>query len=272
MTNTKFRKRALLSSVAMLLVALVALGSATFAWFTENPRVTATGIAAEAQTSTGLEIQTTTDQGFKDAALFMKEGTGLKLVPAYALQGESAITWLDTQAGTASLSAPKTGAVWASVTPYTAQDGQTTLSAAVYKESAEIRTKNGEDADIVLTNLTINLNQAAPAIKSGVTVLVAVNGVTKRVVKAGSAATLNYADAAATEAVKTASGTYPKETTNGVFSGSEALGPAGSGASGHPTLTVDVYVYLDGTDENVKTDNALAGALLDSINMTFEKA
>ena len=30
MTNTKFRKRALLSSVAMLLVALVALGSATF--------------------------------------------------------------------------------------------------------------------------------------------------------------------------------------------------------------------------------------------------
>ncbi len=37
MTNTKFRRRALVSSIAMLLVALVALGSATFAWFAENP-------------------------------------------------------------------------------------------------------------------------------------------------------------------------------------------------------------------------------------------
>ncbi len=56
MTNTKFRKRALLSSVAMLLVALVALGSATFAWFTSNPDAKANGLAITTTTSAGLVI------------------------------------------------------------------------------------------------------------------------------------------------------------------------------------------------------------------------
>ena len=37
----KSRKKMLLSSIAMLLVALVALGSATFAWYITNATVTA---------------------------------------------------------------------------------------------------------------------------------------------------------------------------------------------------------------------------------------
>lgn len=61
MTNTKFRKRALLSSVAMLLVALIALGSATFAWFAANPNATAKGISVKTTASTGLVIKSDTD-------------------------------------------------------------------------------------------------------------------------------------------------------------------------------------------------------------------
>ena len=56
MKNTTFRKKALLSSVAMLLVALVALGSATFAWFTTNPTVTAEGLKLQATAAAGLQI------------------------------------------------------------------------------------------------------------------------------------------------------------------------------------------------------------------------
>ena len=51
---TKFRKRALLSSVAMLLVALVALGSATFAWFTQDPTSTVSGLVLKTETSASL--------------------------------------------------------------------------------------------------------------------------------------------------------------------------------------------------------------------------
>lgn len=54
MTNTKFRKRALISSVAMLLVAIVALGSATFAWF--NTQNSATAQTITAQTTKGSDI------------------------------------------------------------------------------------------------------------------------------------------------------------------------------------------------------------------------
>lgn len=42
--KTKSRKRLLISSVAMLLVAMLALGTATFAWFTTDTTTQATGI------------------------------------------------------------------------------------------------------------------------------------------------------------------------------------------------------------------------------------
>jgi predicted ribosomally synthesized peptide with SipW-like signal peptide len=56
MKNTTFRKKALLSSVAMLLVALVALGSATFAWFSSNKTVTADGMKVTSAAAQGLVI------------------------------------------------------------------------------------------------------------------------------------------------------------------------------------------------------------------------
>lgn len=68
MTNTKFRKRALLSSVAMLLVALVALGSATFAWFTTNKSVTANGFTGKAASAIGLKILSESEAGESNGA------------------------------------------------------------------------------------------------------------------------------------------------------------------------------------------------------------
>ena len=49
----------LLSSIAMLLVALVALGSATYAWFTINKTVTADTINVKAVVTSGLQISNT---------------------------------------------------------------------------------------------------------------------------------------------------------------------------------------------------------------------
>lgn len=57
----KSRKRILLSSIAMLLVALVALGSATFAWFTLQKTVTANTMLVKATAKKGIEI--TIDNG-----------------------------------------------------------------------------------------------------------------------------------------------------------------------------------------------------------------
>ncbi len=53
----KSRKKMLLSSIAMLLVALVALGSATFAWYYTNAQVTASSTSTHATAADGLVIR-----------------------------------------------------------------------------------------------------------------------------------------------------------------------------------------------------------------------
>jgi hypothetical protein len=53
----KSRKKMLLSSIAMLLVALIALGSATFAWYFTTSSVTAKEATMSASAAEGLEIR-----------------------------------------------------------------------------------------------------------------------------------------------------------------------------------------------------------------------
>lgn len=56
MKKTKMRKKMLLSSIAMLMVATVSLGSATYAWFTSNPNSTATALKLKATAANGLQV------------------------------------------------------------------------------------------------------------------------------------------------------------------------------------------------------------------------
>lgn len=54
--KTTSKKRLLVSSVAMLLVAMLALGTATFAWFTQNTSATADGITVRTSKTSSLKI------------------------------------------------------------------------------------------------------------------------------------------------------------------------------------------------------------------------
>lgn len=54
--KTKSRKRLLISSVAMLLVAMLALGTATFAWFTQDSTVTAREFGAKTVKASELKL------------------------------------------------------------------------------------------------------------------------------------------------------------------------------------------------------------------------
>lgn len=80
MKNT--RKRMLLSSVAMLLVALVALGSATYAWFSVSKTVTADGMSVQAIATAGLEISNTSaTAGYSTTVSFGQGSTPVQLKP-----------------------------------------------------------------------------------------------------------------------------------------------------------------------------------------------
>ena len=54
--NSKAIKRQLLAAIAMVLVAALALGSSTYAWFVASGTVTATGMSVQVQSEGGLAI------------------------------------------------------------------------------------------------------------------------------------------------------------------------------------------------------------------------
>lgn len=73
----KSRKRMLLSSIAMLLVALVALGSATFAWYATQNSVTAKSEAFKAAAAQGLVIKDFDDETTWTNEVTLKSATSL---------------------------------------------------------------------------------------------------------------------------------------------------------------------------------------------------
>ena len=93
--NSKAIRKQLLAAVAMVLVAAVALGSSTYAWFVTNASVTATGVKATSTTSSNLLISksptgadntfaTTVDFGV-DLAAFTPVSAGENLIKAGTL-------------------------------------------------------------------------------------------------------------------------------------------------------------------------------------------
>lgn len=64
--NSKAIKRQLLAAIAMVLVAAIALGSSTYAWFAANDRVTATGLKATAQTGSSALLIAENKDGITD--------------------------------------------------------------------------------------------------------------------------------------------------------------------------------------------------------------
>lgn len=77
---TKSRKRMLLSSVAMLLVALVALGSATYAWFSVNKTVVADTMKVQAIAADGLVINNSQTASWASKVSFANNVTSLQPV------------------------------------------------------------------------------------------------------------------------------------------------------------------------------------------------
>ncbi len=92
--KTSSRRRVLLSSVAMLLIAIVALGTATFAWFTSSTTATASGINVKTIQASELVIS----KSDKNWGTTIDYGVANKvLMPASTANGT---TWFNAEAET----------------------------------------------------------------------------------------------------------------------------------------------------------------------------
>lgn len=82
------KKRALISSVAMLLVAIIALGTATFAWFTKSSSASADGIKVQTVKASELKVASS-KSGYLDSINYAFTET---LKPATSADGKSWFT------------------------------------------------------------------------------------------------------------------------------------------------------------------------------------
>lgn len=261
--KAKSRRRLLISSVAMLLVAMLALGTATFAWFTSNPNANASGLKLKTTASTGLVIRTETDTRWTHNAILRATGSGdatvtnssaLNLTPVSQEQDNPANFWT-VGANDAGQYTPVT---------YNAEDNTTKMTGATagtdyYAEKVYFRLSDGSDAsaatsqEVQITGITINAAENA-TMQNAIRVAIAdKDGALLgnwAIATTGAHGTLTgEAQTAGTfEPALTAVGTG----LTGLTIGTNQTGLSASGDDLSKYVTV--YVYLDGQDTDCYSD------------------
>lgn len=142
--KTSSRKRLLVSSVAMLLVAMLALGTATFAWFTQNTTATADQLSVKTVKSSELQLAATTGE-WTDQLHYNYEGKVLK--PASSANGTN---WFSATAAAKTNFAAGTD---------TAELND--LTGYVFKEQLNIRNNGGAVVDDVTISFALSETEAA---------------------------------------------------------------------------------------------------------------
>ena len=227
----------------MLLVALVALGSATFAWFTANPNAEAHGISMKTTAAAGLVIRTETDETWSHSAALNKNGTTFNATPVSQEQATPANFWTVTAAA-----ADAFGAGDDAMTPAVA-------GTDFYAEKIYCRLSDGSNAEqnaskkVYVKGVTINAASGATMQNCMRVAIAGPNGLlgTYALSTAGANGTL-------TTTAKTAGSFNPAlaatATNLNVDTGLTALAATGSDL----TKYITVYVYLDGQDSDCFSD------------------
>ena len=242
--KAKSRRRLIISSVAMLLVAMLALGTATFAWFTANPNATASGISMKTTAAAGLVIRTDTDTTWSHAAALNKNGSTFNATPVSQEQAAPANFWT-VIADAADAYGAKSG------------ESMTTATAGTdfYAEKVYCRLSDGSDA---------TANASKKVYLKGVTITAATGATMQncmRVAIAGPSGLIGTyalstagANGTLTTAAQTTGSFSPAlaatATNLNVDNGLTALSATGSDL----TKYITVYVYLDGQDSDCFSD------------------
>ena len=256
MKHTTTRKKMLLSSVAMLLVAMLALSSATFAWFTSNPNSYAKGLSLKTTASTGLVVLSESQD--RVAAGSWSHYTTLNAINELEASGnykyKSSAVAVDLTPVSQKQDAPSTfyTVSAAKSSEYgKSDDTPTTTTEGYYSEKIYCRLSDGSDATaakdqkVYLKGITITSAENAT-----------MDGCIRVAVANGDSLLGTWALTSANNGVLTPdAGDYSPAlavagTNLNVDTGLTALKADGSDR----TKFITVYVYLDGQDTNCFSD------------------
>lgn len=276
--STKALKTQLLAAIAMVLVASIALGSSTYAWFASNNKVTATGMEVQAQAEGGIEIAYT--KSTETTATYQTSATAgvttaAKLAPTSTLDTSA---WYHASAQTANASTAKDD------TRKTLTLNETAMSAPSNYGSLG---GDGTVSYYMVQNFNIR-STTSSALAKGLTVdSVSVAGNTADMSKAlrvaikldtkvliynpTSVTAFNYdvysgytADAATKAGTVNCIG---KDTATLLADTATTEIPA-KGTTNNGGVDVQVYVYFEGEDTNLYTDAFKAEGLKVTVNFS----
>ncbi len=157
-THLLTKKRALISSVAMLLVAIIALGTATFAWFTTNTTARATGINVRTQKVSELEISSKLKPNYTTTFSYDVGTAGKKqmFMPASTVNGTA---WFTAIAEKANNYATKNDGTDISAIDLTDIDDSKNFNAYIVSDNLNIHNKgkaNCENVTVTISGIPSN--------------------------------------------------------------------------------------------------------------------
>jgi len=257
-THLLTKKRALISSVAMLLVAIIALGTATFAWFTKNTQATADKLSVKTIKASELQLSKQTGDWSDQIHYDYMDQT---LKPASSVDGTNWFT-----------------AVAKGQSSYVSADGDAEnisekLDGYVFKEQLNVRNNGKAAVENVKIKFHLKETEAnngkyvrlalVPASKRGADATVTKEDFKKSVFAAGIDSAKALVDATKQEELVTA-----LDGTNGEVKVGNLAGKDDKTEGAVSVKYYNLYVWFEGQDEDCK--NANSGNDMPEVKFTVE--
>lgn len=246
------RRRVLISSVAMLLVAMLALGTATFAWFTSSTVATAEGLNVRTSKASKLQIS---DYSKSWGTNVNYEVTDKVLLPASSADGAS---WWTADAATATNYAKGEGNFKAADAP---TFNNVNSSNYVYKDQLNVRNAGDATVENVTVSWTMPNFDGANYLRIALVPAQDQNGTEA---SGAFAANVYDKDDTAYDAVATATTTSsidPSTTYSFLVGGDGVLDK-------DETYYYNLYIWFEGQDEQCVDGNAGQVIPVDAIEFT----
>ena len=234
-TNTKSLKKQLAAAIAMLLVAVVALGAATYAWFVSNNTVEATTSKISAQSNSPfLMIDKNDVTASSGTSVSFTDDANKALYPAQVVKkADNTPLFQSAYAASKDATTILSGSRYDVGDAAAAVDGEFAIKESFKIGTADAKAGSFKKLKVSKVELTSNGNDG---LEKALSILV-VCGDQWAVYKASADGTVLTAYNDSTSAVG--------NNTEGVLA--ETIAAASS-------VNVDVYVFYDGSETNVYTD------------------
>ena len=258
--SVKALKKQMAAAIAMVVVAGIALGSSTYAWFVSNNSVTATTTKISAQSNSAYLVidnytAKKTSNTSKNAATADDVSTTTKLYPAQwknnfsedgtLNKGSGIYQFESAYASSKENAAEKTGTRFRVGAPATACDEEYALLNTFYIGTGEY---DGEFTNLKVSDLSVTTEAGDNGLKTAMRLLIMTYKPTK------SDGTVSYDNIPTGWAVaKCTDSGLVIESQNNNESDGVVYAPEFGKTEGD--VKVEMYLYYDGSDANVKTTN-----------------